>query len=419
MYRKKVQRQSYFLLILSSVILGILCSFLAYSLKNITEFFEDHIFEYVKEYNSLLYIILPTIGITSIYFLRKYLFQNKKNKGISEIYKTLDHRKDHLAFYKVPSHYINGFLTVIFGGSTGVEVSTVVATAAVGNTVYKTNFSAKMYKRELVCAGVTAGIAILFNSPIAGFLFAVEVISRKLSKTIFISCLSSALVSFVFLCLFKGETIISAPVTNWAWMAIPFMLVLSLMGSLLSIYFTILLIKIKSLFSGINNNFIRVNAGALLVGISLFFFPFLYGDSYHSLNELIHAPENYSILLLLGLGFLKPLISALTLGAGGDGGVFAPSIVAGAFMGFAFASACNYFFGLQLDILNFMLIGGAATLSASIYAPFTTLFLICNIAPNGFELFFPLLLCCLVAHHFSRLIFPYNVYTYQVDTPKA
>jgi Chloride channel protein EriC len=100
--------------------------------------------------------------------------KNVTNKGITEIYKTLDQRKDHLPLFKIPSHYFNGFLTVIFGGSTGIEVSTVVATATIGNEVYKKEFSAKMYKRELVCTGVCAGVAILFASPLAGWLFALE-----------------------------------------------------------------------------------------------------------------------------------------------------------------------------------------------------------------------------------------------------
>ncbi|ULT46312.1 chloride channel protein [Niabella defluvii] len=144
-------------------------------------------------------MILPTIGITAIYFLRKYLFLNRKNKGITEIYKTLDQRKEHLPFFKIPSHYLNGFLTVIFG-STGVEVSTVVATATVGNMGYKREFSAKMYKRELICAGVTAGVAVLFASPLAGWLFAMEVIARKVRKSLIISCTASALIaaSFIF-----------------------------------------------------------------------------------------------------------------------------------------------------------------------------------------------------------------------------
>ncbi|MCY1524350.1 Voltage-gated ClC-type chloride channel ClcB [compost metagenome] len=145
-------------------------------------------------------------------------------------------------------------------------------------------------------------------------------------------------------------------------------------------------------------------------------FPFLYGDSYHALQEIVLHPHAHSVILLILLAFLKPLASSLTLGAGGDGGVFAPSIVAGAFLGLAFAFICNTYFGTSLVYLNFILIGAAATLSASIYAPFTTLFLVCNLAPNGFVLFFPVLGCSLIAYYTSKLILPYNVYTYNLPS---
>jgi CIC family chloride channel protein len=416
MKRKKIQRHHYFRLILVSVLISICASFLGYSLKFITERFQKLIFHFAERENSILFIFLPTIGITLIYFLRKYLFLNRKNKGITEIYKTIDQRKDHLPLFKIPSHYFNGFLTVIFGGSTGIEVSTVVATATLGNAVYEKQFSANIYKLELICAGVVAGVAILFGSPVAGWLFAMEVIARKFNKTLFISCTASAIISGIFLYFVKSEPLLPFEITGWKWIAVPFFVVLSLLGGILSVYFTFLVIKIKDFFSGINNNFLRVNLGALIVGGMIFCFPFLYGDSYHSLSEILNHPQSYSFAFLLFLILLKPLASSLTLGAGGDGGVFAPSIVAGAFLGFTFALFCNTFFGTSLIYLNFVLVGAAATLSASIYAPFTALFLVCNLVPNGYVLFFPVLIGCLISKSLAKKILPYNVYTYNIKS---
>lgn len=413
-----IHRKYYFRLIIASALISILASLLAFSLKWITEIFEEKIFHAVAHKATWLFIFLPTVGITAIYFLRKYAFQKRKNKGITEIYKTLDQRKDHLPLFKIPSHYFNGFLTVIFGGSTGIEVSTVVATATIGNEVYKKEFSAKMYKRELVCAGVCAGVAILFASPLAGWLFALEVIARKLNKSLFISCTASALVSGLILYFLPGKPLIALSTAGWHWAAIPFMLLLSLLGALLSVYFTVLVVKIKGFFAGINNNFLRVNLGALIVGGCIFIFPFLYGDSYHALKEITLQPNAQSILLLLSLTLLKPLVASLTLGAGGDGGVFAPSIVAGAFLGLAFALFCNTYLGTSLVYVNFILIGAAATLSASIYAPLTALFLACNLIPNGFVLFFPILISVLTANYFAKWIFPYNVYTHNMQPVK-
>lgn len=416
MKRKIIQRHHYFRLVLVSILISICASFLGYSLKLITEHFQKNIFHFAENTNSVFFIFLPTIGITAIYFLRKYLFRNRKNKGITEIYKTVDQRKDHLPLFKIPSHYFNGFLTVIFGGSTGIEVSTVVATATLGNAVYERQFSANIYKLELICAGVVAGVSILFGSPFVGWLFAMEVIARKFNKTLFISCTTSALISGIFLYFLKSEPLLSFEITDWKWMAVPFFVILSALGGILSVYFTILVIKIKDFFSGIPNNFLRVNLGALLVGTMIFCFPFLYGDSYHSLSEILTHPQSYSFVFLILLIFLKPLASSLTLGAGGDGGVFAPSIVAGAFLGFTFALFCNTFFETSLIYLNFVLVGAAATLSASIDAPFTALFLVCNLVPNGYALFFPVLIGCIISKNLAKRILPYNVYTYHLKS---
>ena len=416
MERKKIVTQQYFRLVVASIVVGLASALLAFTLKHITEYFEHRFFNFIQNRYAVLFVILPSIGITSIYFLRKYLFQNKKNKGIAEIYKTLDQRKDHLPFFKIPSHFINGFLTVIFGGSTGVEVSTVVATATIGNYAYEKEFSAKMYKRELICAGVVAGVAILFTSPLAGFLFAMEVIARKTRKSLIIACASSALVSWIFIEFFDSERILSTKVEVWSYAAIPFFLILSLLGGMLSVYFTLLVTRMKKLFSTISNNFIRVNLGAIAVGSLIFFFPSLYGDSYHGLREVLANPLELSatvpVLFLLAVAVLKPLASSLTLGAGGDGGVFAPSIVAGAFLGLMVAFIGNNYFGMNLIPVNFALLGAAVTLSASLYAPFTSVVLICNLLPDGYILFVPILICCFISHQFAKKLLPYNVYTH-------
>lgn len=414
MERCKIIHRNYLKLILISSFVGLCGALLAFSLKKLTDFFEHYLFNAVSNY-SVAIILLPTIGITAIYFLRKYAFKNRKNKGITEIYKTLDQRKDHLPLFKIPSHYINGFLTVIFGGSTGIEVSTVVAVATIGNFAYKKRLSAQVYKRELICAGVTAGVAILFCSPLAGWLFALEVIARKISKTLAIACTSSALVSWLFISLFDNKPLLLYTIVDWNWKALPYFVILSLFAAVLAVYFTLLVTRIKGLFGTISNNFMRVNLGALLVGLLIYFFPGLYGDSYDALREVLHesvTTPNVSFFFLLIITILKPLAASLTLGAGGDGGVFAPSIVSGAFLGLLVAFIGNNYFGTDLIPLNFALVGATATLSASLFAPFTSLVLICSLLPNGYLLFVPILLGSLISYLFSKKLLPYNVYSY-------
>ncbi len=391
---------NYAKLILASIVIGLLASLISGSLKIITDYCQEYLFEEGRHL-PLLYVIFPSVGITLIYFLRKYLFQKRQNKGIKEIYTTLEDRKDHLPFFKIPSHYFNGFLTVIFGGSTGIEVSTVVATATIGAVAHKRKIIANCYKTELICAGVSAGIATLFASPLVGFVFAVEVIARGINKTIITSSAVGAVVAWASL-LFMGESrLFDYTVTDWHLSAVPYFIVLSIIAGMVAVYFTKTIIYIKERFSLIQNNFIRVNTGAVLVGISILCFPQLFGDSYHAIPELMQLSQNtpFSInlvLILFVVVLLKPLVASLTLGAGGDGGVFAPSIVTGAVIGMLVAVVLNHFFNTDVIVLNFALIGAAAMLSASIHAPFTSIFLACSLVSGGYIILYQLCLAVLL-----------------------
>lgn len=399
-----------------SAFTGLAAAVLSYSLKHFTEFFEHEIFHTIEAKSHFLFLVVPLVGLAAIFFCRKYFFKNKKNKGITEIYKTLDQRKEHLPLYKIPSHYLNGFLTVITGGSTGIEVSTVVATATVGNMAYKQEYSARVFKRELICAGVAAGVAVLFANPLAGWIFAVEVIAKKINKPLLLSCTVSAVVAWIFIFFFDNQVLIPVEVGEWHWQSIPLFALLGLLGSLLAVYFTLLVTKIKTWSSQIHSNALRIGLGALAVGAMIFLFPALYGDSYIGMNSAIgkaQLGQFPSFWILLSLVLLKPLAASVTLGAGGDGGVFAPSIVAGAFLGLLFAAVCNSLLGTDLIPLNCALVGMAATLSGALHAPLTSLILICGILPSGYQLFAPILIGSLISHFAAAKLLPYNAYTYE------
>lgn len=415
--RKNIIYTSYIRLIFLSLLVGLSGSLLAKSLEVLTAFVQEFLFHAGKN-RSWLYLVLPWIGISLIYFSRKYLFKGKKNKGIREIFTTLRWRKDHLPAYKIPSHFINGFFTVAFGGSTGIEVSTVVATAAIGNSAFRKRTIANAYKEELICAGVAAGIGTLFGNPLAGFLFALEVISRKRSISVVISCLVAILVSWSLMPLFGSEKLFDITVLYWKYGALPYMIVLSLLAGLVAVYFTRSVIYLKNISEFLKNDFLRVSLGTLLLGMGIYFFPQLYGDSYHAVLELLQAGSEDAIImdllyLLFFLVLLKPVAASVTLAAGGDGGVFAPSIVAGAFLGILVAVACNHFLGTELVIANFALIGSAAVLSAAIHAPLTALFLVCGSVNNGFVLFVPLAVAVFTAKFLAKNLCSYTVYTFK------
>ena len=176
--RRKNAFQNNLKLIIASLLIGFLSTFLALTLKRMTEHYEMMLFDQANRH-LLFWVIFPFIGLSIIYFLRQYLFKKKENKGIKEIFESTQTKSKNLPLYKIPSHFINGFLTVIFGGSTGIEVSTVVASATIGSVAQQKEIIFRKYKTELISAGVAAGITALFCSPIAGILFAMEVIAKK------------------------------------------------------------------------------------------------------------------------------------------------------------------------------------------------------------------------------------------------
>lgn len=420
-FKIKPQFKEFQKLLLVSVLIGFLSSFLAISLKKITEHYEDVFFLKAIEFN-FLYFLFPLLGLTIIYFLRKYMFKNKENKGIKEIFECTESPNKNLPVYKIPSHFINGFFTVIFGGSTGIEVSTVVSSATIGSVAQRKANFLQEYKTELICAGIAAGIAALFNSPIAGILFSIEVISRKVNRTLLFTNFIAVFVASLLVYVLDEPTLFTIKISTWYIHAIPYFVILGVLAGINSVFLTKSVLFFKTQFLKIEKNQNKILIGTILIGCAILISPTLYGDSYHGIKEILaHPNTNFSLkffLSIFGVLLLKPIITSITLASGGDGGVFAPSLVIGAFLGFFVATFLNTFFNANVLPINFIIIGMAALLSASIHAPFTALFLICSII-NDYTLFVPILLVCLVSKYTAKYIFPHTVYSYSLNLIKV
>jgi len=425
MYQAKNSPNSSFIftkkLILAAILVSFLSAFLGLALKHITEHYEA-IFFLRAENNWLFFLVFPIFGLSLIYFLRYYLFKKKSNQGITEIFACTQFRSKTLPIYKIPSHFLNGLITVVFGGSTGIEVSTVVATAAIGNVVPEKETIFKKYKTELICTGITAGITVLFGSPIAGILFSIEVITKKLNKTFFLTNGIAIVIASALLLFFDEKALFTVALTTWHYHAIPYFILLGVLAGVNSVYLTKTVLFFKSKFSKLKTQFHKILIGSAILSVGLLVLPQLYGDGYHAIKE-IFANSTPAITLtwfatLIGIIVLKPILTSATLAAGGDGGVFAPSLFIGAFLGLFVASILNTYFHSNVIPINFMIIGMAAVLSASIQAPFTALFLVCGMI-NDYTLFFPILMVSLIAKYTSKKIFPYTVYNYSLVNLKS
>ena len=281
-------------LVIVSVLIGFLSAFLGISLKKITEYYEEIFFHEVSV-NPIFYIIFPVFGLSVIYFLRQYLFKKKENKGIKEVFESTKSTSKNLPSYKIPSHFINGLITVIFGGSTGIEVSTVVATATIGSVAQQKENVFRKYKTELICAGVAAGVTALFSSPIAGILFALEVISRKVTRAFMISNVIAVSVAFGLLTILKEEPLFAVSITTWHLKAIPYFILLGILAGINSVYLTRCVLFFKSQFGKIDTHYYKILIGSVVLSVSLFIFPQLYGEGYHAIKGIFGNSTRNSI----------------------------------------------------------------------------------------------------------------------------
>jgi len=411
--RNRYAFSKYFKLIIVSILIGFFAALLAISLKHITEHYEEMLFAQTR-YHKLYLVVFPFFGLSLIYILRQYLFKKKENKGIKEVFESTATGKN-LPSYKIPSHFINGMLTVSFGGSTGVEVSTVVATAAIGSLAQEKEKIFREYKTELICAGIAAGITALFCSPLAGLLFAYEVVAKKANKVLLITNILAAAMAFGFIYVIQEQPLFNLNITRWNLYALPYFMLLGALCGLNSVYLTKCVMFFKAQFSKISGHYYKIIIAAAVISTLLLIFPQLYGDGYHAMKQNLLTANTLvltlpHIVLFTGLLLFKPVITSVTLSAGGDGGVFAPSLFIGAFTGLFLSAFLNTYFEAGVIPINFMVIGMAAMLSASIHAPFTALFLVCALV-NDYTLFLPILLGTLVAKYSAKAIYPYTVYS--------
>ena len=408
-------------LVIVSILIGFLSAFLGVVLKNATEYYEA-IFFHRATLNPVFFIVFPIFGLSIIFFLREYLFKKKENKGIKEIFESVNSKTKNLPSYKISSHFINGLLTVVSGGSTGIEVSTVVATATIGAVAQRKQNVFRQYKTELICAGVSAGITVLFSSPIAGILFSLEVISKKATRAFILTNIIAVTVASALVYLLHEKPLFSVHVTTWHLKAIPYFILLGVLAALHSVYLTRTVLFFKSQFSKIAEPHFKIIFGSLILCLSLTLFPQLYGEGYHSMKSLFLNPNDTTLTLSLGLTFvgiivLKPIVTSTTLASGGDGGVFAPSLFIGAFLGLLLALLLNKYLDANVIPINFMIIGMAAVLSSSIHAPFTAIFLVCGLT-NDYTLFLPILVVCLISKYTAKMIYPFTVYSYSPSIAK-
>lgn len=396
--------------VLSSILVGLTSGLAAVTLKYFVHSIEAFVGFYSNHFQEfLLFALFPLIGLLLTVLYVRYLLKDQFKKGTAEIVYSIVKKSSLIQYSNMYSHMITSGLTVGFGGSTGLESPMVSTGSAIGsNFGSKYNLSYKDRTILLAC-GASAGIAAAFNSPIAGVLFAVEVLLTDVSAAAFIPLIISAACGALLskIILQEGVILSFSLQQPFNYYNVPFYIVLGILAGFLSLYYARMFTWVEGKIKSVSNIWARVALGGVMLGVMLILFPPLFGEGYETIKILsnLHAKDlakasllsdfihtDSQLLMFLGaLMFLKTIAAAITIGSGGNGGSFGPSLFVGAYMGFVFARIVNLTGFTQIPETNFTLVGMAGILSGVFYAPLTAIFLIAEIT-GGYELMIPLMI---------------------------
>jgi CIC family chloride channel protein len=313
----------------------------------------------------------------------------------------------------------------------GLEGPTVATGAAISSNIARL-FHLNQTTRSLLIGCAAAGaLSSIFKAPIAAIIFAIEVFSLDLTIASMLPLLLASLSAIITSHFFFGSDVLLPfkSVAIFSIKEVPFYIVLGIVTGLTSIYFTEVYDRIQKFFDKIDSPIKRMLIGGTGLGILIYFIPPLYGEGFEVINNLIAGnPEealknNFMhldltnvwivILLLTGLVFFKIIASALTFGAGGVGGIFAPTLFMGSILGNVVAKIINNTGLSTISESNFTLVGMAGLMAAVLHAPLTAIFLIAEVT-GGYGLFIPLMITAAISYSLAKYVHPYSVYAMEL-----
>lgn len=419
---------------IASIIIGLLAGLAAVTLKNLTHLIQLLLEgKFIKEIHQAFYFIFPIIGLFIVLIIKKYFIRKKVGHGIPSTLYAISKQKGLMPQHQMWSSLITAPLTVGFGGSVGLEGPTVATSAAIGSNFARL-FHLNQTTRTLLIGAASAGaMASIFKAPIAAIVFAVEIFSLELTLTslvpLLLASISAILTSYFF---FGDDVLLHFDLQDrFDFKDVPFYVILGIITALASVYFSKVYFTVGDFFKKIKNPYKRLLIGGLLLGVIVYFIPPLFGEGFEVINNIlkgtIHpvvsnnifhtAIDNVWIIvaLLSGLILLKIVASALTFGAGGVGGVFAPTLFTGSITGYVFAIIVNYsnVFNHQLSSINFAMVGMAGLMAGNLHAPLTAIFLIAEIT-GGYELFVPLMIVSSISFIITKQYISHNIYAHDL-----
>ncbi|NSW93398.1 MAG: chloride channel protein [Bacteroidales bacterium] len=411
-----------------SLVVGLLSALAAVLLKNSIHFAHQFLETRVSQFQSNLpYLLLPLIGILLTFLFVKYVVKDNIGHGISRVLYAISKRKGHLKPHNTWTSIVASTLTIGFGGSVGAEAPIVLTGSSIGSTLgrfFRLNYRSITL---LIGCGAAGAVSGIFKAPIAGIVFTLEILMFDLTVASIVPLLISSVTAATTTFFLMGDEVLFAfnLTESFKVNTIPWYLLLGVISGLLSLYFSRMTLFIESQYEKIKNVFVRLLIGGFILGSLIYLFPSFYGEGYNVIMSLLKGEadllynhtifsrftENYPmfILFLATLVLFKVVASSSTNGAGGVGGIFAPTLFVGGVNGFLAANLLNRFTGFDIPDNRFILAGMAGMMAGVMHAPLTAIFLIAEIT-GGYSLLIPLIITSTIAFITTRIFEKHSIY---------
>ena len=410
------------LLLLLSVVVGLAAGLAAVVLKTLVHYSGRMVMHLFSADSGLpllgsqfIVFFLPLIGILLTVLFVRVVVRGDIGHGLPSVLLAISRNRSELPPKNMYTSLVASTITVAFGGSVGLEAPIASTGSAIGSNIGRLFRLSPKSVRLLLGCGAAGAIAGIFKAPFAGVLFVLEVFMFDLTATTALPLLLSALTAATVAYFTMGTGVqfrftVDHP---FGLSQLPFYVVLGMFCAAVSLYFLRTTDAVEGWFHRRRNPWLKALVGGLAMGALVLLFPPLYGEGYANLTELLHGNTDslfsgtlyrdlagnawVTLAVLFLLILLKAVATATTIGSGGVGGTFGPSLVLGGLSGYFIAMLCNQLGLPAQDTASFALVGMAAVMTGVMHAPFMATFLIADIT-GGYGLLVPLLTASAVTY---------------------
>ncbi|MEI6847084.1 MAG: chloride channel protein [Chlorobiaceae bacterium] len=374
----------------------------------------------IDKYWIVFLPLIPAIGGLLVGLYNAFVVKARPGHGLASVIKAvaqndgiMDRR---LWFHKT----ITSVLSIGTGGGGGREAPIVQVGSAIGSTIAQLlRFSANRTRTLLGC-GAAAGLAAVFNAPIGGVMFAIEVLLGDFSVKTFSPIVISAVIGTVLSRSYLGNSP-TFKVPEYSLVSnteLLFYFILGILAGLSSVLFIKTYYTIEEWFQRVEKRWkIPVWAmpaiGGFMSGLICMWFPGLYGFTYEAINSAVHGNESWSNMI--GIYLMKPVVAALTVGSGGSGGMFAPAMKMGAMLGGMFGKVVHIFFpAITATSGAYALVGMAALTAGIMRAPLTVIIILFEVT-GSYEIVLPVMFAAVTSALIARLTYRHSMETYILE----